>query len=796
MKRLVCLFLLLAMVFAIPAAAYSDIYDARTQSAVEILSGLDIVDGFPDGTFRPGEYLTRAQFCKLAVVATGSASVVDTYQYKTLYSDVTSKHWAAGYVNLASTQGIINGYGNGKFGPEDTVNYAQAVTMMLRILGYSTSDIGSFWPVDYTRFASQIGLDCGLGLGDESPVSRGDAAILLLQMLTTEKKDGSSFYSGLSEASTSTAILLDNNCTSTDGTTGCAKFYVIGSMSSGSSSAASAATLTGATSTGTDLNAGNSSAFGSADSSSSSSVAGGTSGNTSGTNTGSSDVGVGGGDTSVGTMPGGDMSGFPSGDFSGMPSMPGNSIEIVSNAAGSIVYCTQEKGVLSSSLIGCSGVLMVGEDDELLSFIPDGEYYDLISGVLMSASATSDEGIAGCAQIYTAFGTEFYRQSSNASSSDVGKNGLLLVSKTGYSIGFAADDTYDYDTVSSAILLDNDVTSNLGDKHSAMFYVNGSLKYYTQLTMLDDDLIGCSGTVISDSEGNVTSFAPDGDEYTLVSCAVLATSTQSDWGVNNCIMVVDHRGIEYFNQGTTFSTNIVGSAGTLILNKNDYAVAFASRENDASFDVEVLEDVYFICDDELDDWSDIGGDDFDRYRAVIYQPSSGNSSAGFMGSSSSSGSIKTYPIDYSLFRKWRGGNYGTAYIVEDELVYFDGEMCQVEFESVSSVSSTGSKLYYDNDSDYCKPSSSTPVISYDSDAEEMVTSTWSSVNNKIVGKDVAIYYDRDDLVLIVCYDELPSDSGSNDNDTNDEGNGGNGGIPGGPGTPGSSTNMGSDTIYV
>ena len=77
------------------AAGFSDIGDADVSEAVSVLSSLGIVSGYSDGTFRPSETLTRAQFATLAVLAEGHGDQVAESAYRTLFSDLPASHWAA-----------------------------------------------------------------------------------------------------------------------------------------------------------------------------------------------------------------------------------------------------------------------------------------------------------------------------------------------------------------------------------------------------------------------------------------------------------------------------------------------------------------------------------------------------------------------------------------------------------------------------------------------------------------------------------------------------------------------------
>ena len=63
--------LCLGLIAAAPALAFSDVSGEELSEAVEVLSGLGIVSGYSDGSYHPDDALTRAQFCKLAILTEG-----------------------------------------------------------------------------------------------------------------------------------------------------------------------------------------------------------------------------------------------------------------------------------------------------------------------------------------------------------------------------------------------------------------------------------------------------------------------------------------------------------------------------------------------------------------------------------------------------------------------------------------------------------------------------------------------------------------------------------------------------
>ena len=186
--------LCLGLIAAAPALAFSDVSGEELSEAVEVLSGLGIVSGYSDRSYHPDDALTRAQFCKLAVLTEGHGDQARGSAYRTRFSDVPGGGWAAPYINLACEEGLVSGYGDGRFGPDDPVTVGQAVTVVLRLLGYTAEEIGPFWPEDYLNKAVALGLLDGLPADGGAGLTRGDAALLLYRVLRQTDRDGQGLH--------------------------------------------------------------------------------------------------------------------------------------------------------------------------------------------------------------------------------------------------------------------------------------------------------------------------------------------------------------------------------------------------------------------------------------------------------------------------------------------------------------------------------------------------------------------------------------------------------------------------
>lgn len=232
-KRFVSLCLAGLIMVAPASAVFTDISDSRVSQTAAVLDALGIMQGVGGGSFAPGKALTRAQFCKLAVTAMGVTDV-SPYASYTIFPDVKHSHWAAPYINAAvrhpelKEKSIIRGYADGSFGPDKIVSYGEVCTMLLRMLGYKEEDVGPFWPADYIAQAQAIGLTDGVTITDaRAAVKRGDAAMLLLNALNTDKKgeEGSTLLDKVASSTVKDCILLETGKTHSGLAADAALFY-------------------------------------------------------------------------------------------------------------------------------------------------------------------------------------------------------------------------------------------------------------------------------------------------------------------------------------------------------------------------------------------------------------------------------------------------------------------------------------------------------------------------------------------------------------------------------------------
>ena len=131
-------------VFANTGPAFSDVNsDGPYRPYINFLYKKGVMKGYPDGTFRPGSGLTRAEAVTALSIAAGiSPSGSPASDFK----DVPGDHWAAGYVAAGTAAGILKGYPDGAFRPENTVTRAELAALLVNLSGLSPSSSPAIFP--------------------------------------------------------------------------------------------------------------------------------------------------------------------------------------------------------------------------------------------------------------------------------------------------------------------------------------------------------------------------------------------------------------------------------------------------------------------------------------------------------------------------------------------------------------------------------------------------------------------------------------------------------------------------
>lgn len=168
------------------ASVPSDVAGTKYEAAAEVLGALQIMVGDAEtGNFRPDDAIIRSEVAKVGVAVMGLSGVAENSNHATKYPDVVSNHWANGFINVATDQGLVEGDDVGTFRPDQQIKYSEAVAILVRALGYEPqAEAKGGYPSGYLVTASNIGLTKGVSATANQLISRGAVAQMTYNALT------------------------------------------------------------------------------------------------------------------------------------------------------------------------------------------------------------------------------------------------------------------------------------------------------------------------------------------------------------------------------------------------------------------------------------------------------------------------------------------------------------------------------------------------------------------------------------------------------------------------------------
>ena len=165
-----------------------NIYATAIQTNLEIecanfLKINGVIKGYPDGSLRLSNNLTRAEFTTLAIRMANYDKTTNVKNYNISFCDVKSSHWAYNNLKIAFKNNIIIGYTDGSFKPDNYISYAESLSIILNILGYG-SNIEGTWPNNVITKSDSLGITKNFNLPPDKKITRGEICIALYNALT------------------------------------------------------------------------------------------------------------------------------------------------------------------------------------------------------------------------------------------------------------------------------------------------------------------------------------------------------------------------------------------------------------------------------------------------------------------------------------------------------------------------------------------------------------------------------------------------------------------------------------
>ena len=157
--------MLSVMVMSTGAVTITDADDISPQyaEAAEVLTGMGIINGYEDDSFKPQQSITRAEVAAMIYrVATGDVDdeKADINAGAKLFTDVNADDWFAGYVNYCGDAEYIKGYEDDSFRADNNVTGYEVLAMILRAVGYDKNKefTGPTWTINVASTATELGM--------------------------------------------------------------------------------------------------------------------------------------------------------------------------------------------------------------------------------------------------------------------------------------------------------------------------------------------------------------------------------------------------------------------------------------------------------------------------------------------------------------------------------------------------------------------------------------------------------------------------------------------------------------
>ncbi|MBU0767308.1 S-layer homology domain-containing protein [Patescibacteria group bacterium] len=151
------------------------------RNAIEWGKESNVLDGYPDGSFKAEQAVNRAEFLKIVLTAKEDFDI-NLEVEPTGFPDIDEDAWYGPYVRYAKANGIIKGYPDGTFRPDQTVNFAEALKMAYEALGVSTLEVPDKWYSRYLNHARRQGILFDSDSSMESDMTRKDVVWIVWKL--------------------------------------------------------------------------------------------------------------------------------------------------------------------------------------------------------------------------------------------------------------------------------------------------------------------------------------------------------------------------------------------------------------------------------------------------------------------------------------------------------------------------------------------------------------------------------------------------------------------------------------
>lgn len=159
---LVLVFALVLSVFTYSASAdFTDQDEITYEEAAVVLEALGVIDGYEDGSYQPDVVLSREEAAAIIARMKLGDSADNLTAGSEPFSDVSADRWSAGYIAYCVSEGVVDGFEDGTFRPDDELTCYQFAKMLLVALGYDADSeglTGTSWATNTVSYAVNAGI--------------------------------------------------------------------------------------------------------------------------------------------------------------------------------------------------------------------------------------------------------------------------------------------------------------------------------------------------------------------------------------------------------------------------------------------------------------------------------------------------------------------------------------------------------------------------------------------------------------------------------------------------------------
>lgn len=172
---------------------FNDIKGIEQEEYIIHLHDTGIVNGMPDGSFRPDSNITRAEFMVLMVKA---LNIEGTAQNAEGFTDIEG-HWAKDIILIASKHGLVSGYGDRTMRPDNPISLAEVSSVISRAFEFKTAKNGIYQKLKKDKWYSSsvkkmfdvgiLSVNDGIyeDFGEEGLINRADCSMMISRALST-----------------------------------------------------------------------------------------------------------------------------------------------------------------------------------------------------------------------------------------------------------------------------------------------------------------------------------------------------------------------------------------------------------------------------------------------------------------------------------------------------------------------------------------------------------------------------------------------------------------------------------